>query len=771
MVEMIKTPTTLLVVCRYETILAVDPNTGKTRWKWEPKKDDEVEPLTLAADEGKVFVKTTTELVCLSEPAGQVQWRVALPEPKTKPKASFKETVFYPGKLMVGNGVVMCAHGGDDPQSLKDWLSKRPFLGNSSVGGHRKFSEYNGKLGFFSVKDGQRLWEIPYVPHLQNGPGEAYFINGELWLGPLFDKTYDLQTGKVEELPPIADQLWTNGHHYRCYPGKATSNYIITGKRGIELIDMHGSNHSRNNWARGSCNVGILPCNGLIYAPPHSCGCYMEAKLWGYWAFAGKRTQSPNVTIERLEKGKVYNSLAALSIDINEQDWWTWRGNNERGGSTSANVPGQLKQAWKTDLGGRLSAATIAGGRVFVAQIDAHTVHALDMKTGRKLWSFTADGRVDSPPTVLGELVLFGSRDGHVYALRAADGELGWRFLAAPEKLGSMDRGQLESVWPVHGSVLVQNGIVYATAGRSSYLDGGIKIYGLNPKTGAVVHETSVTSEQVGAMKPPKDAETLFDRKGQNWFDYKTRLAADNSDSFSMKGTTSDILCGDNDSIYLRTTRFDSKLVEQETPRQHLFSTSGLLDDWEHNRSYWVLGTGQFTTAVSYPWVMHNARAAYGVMLAFDRTSVWGVTRDDRKKGKYGCSIYAVPRLDPATPEASLPDFEYRSSNPSSEKQKREFTWTQKVDIRPRAMLRAGDLLFAAGVPLTKDPDGSPGLIRALACSDGNAVGALQLASSPVWDGLAAAHGQLIVACTDGTVVSLGPGSGCFGKKRGTKSK
>jgi outer membrane protein assembly factor BamB len=751
MVEMIKMPTTLLVVCRYKMIIALDPDSGKTRWTWKPKQDDEVEPLTLAADEDMVFAKTTTELVCLSEKEGQVQWSVALPGPKTKPKNSFKETVFYPGRLLVGNGVVMCAYGGDDPESLKDWNTTRPFLGNSAVGGHRKFSAYNGKLGFFSVKDGRRLWETTYIPHLQNGPGEAYIIDGELWLGPVFDKTYDLQTGKVKKLQPIADQLWTNGHHYRCYPGKATCNYIITGKRGIELIDMRGSNHSRNNWARGSCNVGILPCNGLIYAPPHSCGCYMEAKLWGYWAFAGKRTQSPNETIERREKGKAYDSLATLNLEVNDQDWWTWRGNNERGGSTSASVPGELKQAWKIDLGGRLSATTIAGGKVFVAQVDAHAVHALDMKTGKKLWSFTADGRVDSPPTIAGELVLFGSRDGYVYALRAADGKLGWRFLAAPERLGSMDRGQIESVWPVPGSVLVQDGIVYATAGRSSYLDGGIKIYGMNPKTGVVVYETSVTSEQVGAMKPPEDAENLYERDSQNWLDYKTRLAADKSDSFSMKGTTSDILCGDNDSIYLRTMRFDRKLTEQEPPRQHLFSTSGLLDDWEHNRSYWVLGTGQFKTSVAYPWIMQGSRAAHGVMLAFDDSSVWGVIRDNRKKGKYSCSIYAMPRLDPASPEASLPDI----VGWGSKSKNRKFTWTQKMDIRPRAMLHVGDLLFIGGMPLAGDIDDNPGHIRMLACSDGKSNGQLSLESPPVWDGMAATEGRLFIACADGSVVCL----------------
>ena len=84
-------------------------------------------------------------------------------------------------------------------------------------------------------------------------------------------------------------------------------------------------------------------------------------------------------------------------------------------------------------LGGKLTAPVVAGGRVFVASVDTHTVHALDGSSGRTVWSFTAGGRIDSPPTIYRGLVLFGAADGNVYALRAGDGKLVWRFRAAPQ--------------------------------------------------------------------------------------------------------------------------------------------------------------------------------------------------------------------------------------------------------------------------------------------------------------------------------------------------
>ena len=51
--------------------------------------------------------------------------------------------------------------------------------------------------------------------------------------------------------------------------------------------------------------------------------------------------------------------------------------------------------------------------------------------------------------------------------------------------------GQLESAWPVSGSVLVLDDQVYAAAGRSSFLDGGIFLYCLDPATGKLLKSRS----------------------------------------------------------------------------------------------------------------------------------------------------------------------------------------------------------------------------------------------------------------------------------------
>ena len=103
---------------------------------------------------------------------------------------------------------------------------------------------------------------------------------------------------------------------------------------------------------------------------------------------------------------------------------------------------------------------------------------------------------MDSPPTIFGSRVIFGSADGRVYCLRASDGALVWRFAAAPRDMRLVSYGRLESVWPVHGSVLVSHGNVYFVAGRSTMLDGGLTFYCLDAATGRVISERKLYDQQ-----------------------------------------------------------------------------------------------------------------------------------------------------------------------------------------------------------------------------------------------------------------------------------
>ena len=324
---------------------------------------------------------------------------------------------------------------------------------------------------------------------------------------------------------------------------------------------------------------------------------------------------------------------------------------------------------------------------------------------------------------------------------------------------------QLESVWPVHGSVLVDRGVAYVAAGRSSYLDGGVFLFGLDPATGEVVCRSSVTSGHPGTFDPastPGAAKIELKQIDQNATDAKTFLASDRSDAFSMGGSTTDVLVSNGTSIFMRGLRFDRRLAAQETKGRHLLSTSGLLDDAEVHRSHWVLGTGDFRRiGVAYSWIANSrgGRKAthlavpYGLMLSFDDETVWGV-----RTGK-AYTLFAEANHPFSADEEPLPDF-----RPLGDKKPPYWTWSVDLSMRPRAMLRAGGVLLVGGMPKPDDPAEVPdaydgkrgGLLAAFSTADGRKVAEMTLDSPPVWDGLALADGRLMVTLVDGRVLCLG---------------
>lgn len=342
-----------------------------------------------------------------------------------------------------------------------------------------------------------------------------------------------------------------------------------------------GDGHSQNNFLRGACRLGFMPANGLVYFPPDQCFCQPGAKVLGLKAVgpAPARPPQPVPDASRLIRGPAYEaSLAAKpssSAASAVGDWPTFRHDPARHGSTPSAVGIPLADRWKATIGGPLTAPVAAQGKVHVAARDAQTLYALDLATGRTLWTFVAGGRIDSPPTIHDGRVLFGSADGWIYCLRSDDGSLCWRFLAAlcDRRIACFDR--IESVWPVHGSVLVRDGIAYLAAGRSTYLDGGIALWALDPASGRILHKTTLSGPfPDGGKTVPRDV------------------------SFFIRGANSDVLVSEGDAIYMRQKRLTLDLREQWPELLsnkgecdvglHVFSTSGLLDGSWYNRTFWM---------------------------------------------------------------------------------------------------------------------------------------------------------------------------------------
>jgi len=55
-------------------------------------------------------------------------------------------------------------------------------------------------------------------------------------------------------------------------------------------------------------------------------------------------------------------------------------------------------------------------------------VHAIDSRTGKARWTYTALDAVDSSPAIVGDKVVVGSSDGRLYLLDLAEGKMLWSY-------------------------------------------------------------------------------------------------------------------------------------------------------------------------------------------------------------------------------------------------------------------------------------------------------------------------------------------------------
>lgn len=533
-------------------VMAFDAASGRQLWA----RKTGISPLTLAADATNVYLHDGERLVGLNQKSGQVAWES---EPVTR-RESF--TFNFGPRLVVHEDVVLYS-GGD------------------------------GNMSSFDSKNGEELWSSSFPNSGYQSPQDLMVVDGLVWVAPLTSGKdtgvytgRDPRTGEVKkEFAPDVDTYW---FHHRCYIAKATDNFLIPSRTGIEFVDPDEEHWDINHWVRGGCLYGVMPCNGLTYAPPHNCACYPEAKLFGFNALAAASPTRPMPAQVpdrgRLEKGPAYDQPL---VDVNAtqvaNDWPTYRHDASRSGTAGNPIEAKLAQQWSTKLGGRLTAPVIAGGTVYVGQTDQHRLVALRQSDGGQLWSYTIGARIDSPPTICRGRVVFGGADGWVYCL-TTDGRLAWRYRAAPMDRRTMAFEQLESLWPVHGSVLAHGDTIYCVAGRSIFLDGGLRMLGIDLLTGK------------------KQFETVMDDKNPdtgNNIQEKLQI-------LQMPVGLPDILSTDGRHIFMKSQKFDfngkrleigpnsgdfaTQASKQRGDDAHIFAPMGFLDETWFHRSYWVLG-------------------------------------------------------------------------------------------------------------------------------------------------------------------------------------
>ena len=714
-----------------QRIVAVETDSGESLWSKQFEASGEIMPTTMAVDAGRVCLQTVSHVVCLDAIEGNELWRSDRPVARSRLSWSTPTLVIHDGVVLsldrsaADNAVSRGADKGPPPEGSR-WIM------NSGEKEHRQDAE----LVTFSLDDGKELWRAPYSENY-NTPGDIFVLDGVVWTGnlrrgvdPGFTEGRDLRTGAITAtIPP--QQAY--GHH-RCYRNKATVNWLMVGRGGIQFVDPKTGSAQGNSWTRGGCQYGVMPANGLVYTPQHSCACQPEELLLGFNAVGPQSAAGEDRSSSPLEKGPAYAEIASIESNPTSTEWPTYRSDARRSGFQNLPAPTKPGVAWTTKLAAPVTAPVAADGIVFVAETDRHTVHALSTADGEPVWTFVADGRIDSPPTLSSGLCLFGTRSGFVYCLRASDGALAWRFRAAQQDRRLFAYEQLESVWPVHGSVLVDDPLsggspsVYFAAGRSSRIDGGIRLYALNVKTGKLLHTADVSMPARG-----------------------------NGAGVIRQSVLPDILSLENDTVWMRGLGVDRNLSPvADSP--HLFAPRGFLDDTWWHRTYWLHGTAIGGGYSHWPLVGNVAPA--GRLLVLDGGQfIYGYGRMTYQLGdghvgpratkdyKLFAEILAPEpqiREDPRGDQRLLPSG-------------RKITWVTNLPFIARSIVLTRDALLVAGGESLAETTAShaPGTFWVVSRDDGSRRSACRLTAPPVLDGMALTDSGVFVSTISGAITCL----------------
>jgi len=160
------------------------------------------------------------------------------------------------------------------------------------------YAQEGKTLCTYSLEDGSEKWRAPIVGNYEKS-ADLFLAAGAVWTGGSKQPTsYDIATG--QKLTTIRQKMNGPMGHDRCYRNFITDRYYINSKTGgADFLDLASQKEFPNHWTRGTCGMGVIPCNGLLYAPPYSCQCSIGPMVNNFNAFAPEKgLKSPDQPIE-----------------------------------------------------------------------------------------------------------------------------------------------------------------------------------------------------------------------------------------------------------------------------------------------------------------------------------------------------------------------------------------------------------------------------------------------------------------------------------------
>ena len=185
-------------------------------------------------------------------------------------------------------------------------------------------------------------------------------------------------------------------------------------------------------------------------------------------------------------------------------DWPQWRSDSARNAVTPDELPAEMHLQWvrqlptpwpawpasQPSLRFDVSYTPVAAGKLlFVPSMVTDSVTAYDTDSGELKWRCFAGGPVRFAPIVHDGKVYFGSDDGYLYCVNAADGQLLWRYRGGPTERKVLGNERLISSWPIRGAPVLHDGKIYFSASIWCFM--GIFVHAVDAETGTGVWTNS----------------------------------------------------------------------------------------------------------------------------------------------------------------------------------------------------------------------------------------------------------------------------------------
>jgi outer membrane protein assembly factor BamB len=699
---------------------------------------------------GRIYIRNAAqELVALDAATGKLIFRIDL-------------------KSALNTAPIKSVRGGDwmfrfaaDGKVFIHTISPSPnpktFSGDAGRVGGGPFTATSEMANFHAIsgKDGSVLWtQSVEMPYMRGGYyGYTYKAAGLFWLTRWPDNVWDLTKGswnakldphlEMRPEPPVymgfdpdtgeLRDTYTAppGRNNKCQREAVTERFLIPGSFPYYFVDWKTKKIAKRSdsiWMMCE-QVGPVIAQGLLFTYNGRTGCNCgKFQTYGNQAWScDERTSAgePEREEHPTEKGGAPQPDAPAE---KAGDWPMYRHDMQRTAATAVSVPDELGILWRTAAllppspvlaksqfladqllnvaaHDSLTGPTVSSGKVFVSLAQAGQVVALDEKTGKTLWTFHAAARVDAPPTMYKGLCLFGCSDGWVYCLRADDGRLLWRTRVAPAERRMIAYGQIESVWPVVGGVVVAGDTAYALAGRTTEADGGLYVLAMNPATGAPVWPAATRFYQHN----PGDLRELPTMKDKSWNQWTATYDPRANIKANYVGTA-DLLGSDGELLQIGCRGFGNIACKTGTVSEKNCMTS------------------PFGRQIHLGYVAQSSLAPYvpaAFQLGKDKSSSVRYARGMTINKKTRATVYDV---------------------------RKDGGWKVETPGICQAICLAGDrILVGLSDKALENPKGELWMLS----TDGKKLAAIPLPAAPAYDGIAVANGRVYVTLTDTTVICL----------------